>query len=94
MSIKELKVVVESIVWKFKANVPNVVNNEVKVLGVVVLFRLSDINSYYELIDVGQGKYENYLSNIDYIEVIDTHVVEGLSGNISVENPKVLMQNI
>lgn len=53
-------------------NIHDVVNNGVKVWGVLVLFGPSDINSYHSLIDVGKGDYKNYLNDVDYKDVIET----------------------
>lgn len=55
----------------FDTNVPNIVENRVKVRGVLVPFGLLDIHVYYGLMDMGQGKYENYLSGVEYNDAIE-----------------------
>lgn len=64
--VKIPDVAIESIVWEFYANVPDAIDNKATVRGVLILFGLSDINTFYGLRDVGQGKYESYLDNVDY----------------------------
>lgn len=54
----------------------------------------SHINSFYGLRDVGQGEYENYLDNVDYKEVIEVLIVEGLSGIQSMGDINLLKLSI
>lgn len=62
--VKKPYVIVESIVYEFYAIVPNIVNNNVKAYDTLVSFDSYHINVNYDLVDVGQGEYENCLSNV------------------------------
>lgn len=75
--INEPKVVVESIVQEFYANVSYIVENKIKVHNVLALFRPFGINFHYGLIDISKGEYETYLSNMDYVAVIGSLIIEG-----------------
>lgn len=72
--IEETEANIESIVQEFYASVYDAIDNQETVWGIQVPFGPSDINSYYGLMDVGQGEYENYLSNVDCSEVIENLV--------------------
>lgn len=48
------------------------------------MFGLYDINAHYGLLDIWQGEYETYLSNVDYTIVIDSLVIEGTKWNYAI----------
>lgn len=78
--VKNPEATVESNVLEFYANFPNVYDNKVKLRNVLVLFGPYDIKAHYGLMDIGQFEYETYLSDVNYIDVIEKFGMEGLSG--------------
>lgn len=76
------------IVRKFYANVPNVIVNKVKVWDVLAPFSPSNIKSHYSLMDVAKDEYENYLQNMEYIDVIVTLPMERAEWEITNRKPR------
>lgn len=70
--VRSSEVGIMSIVREFYAHVPNAVNDRAIVKGVFIALSASTINYCYGMRDVNQGRYESYLENINYEEVIDT----------------------
>lgn len=54
--IKEHKIAIESLIWEFYANVPDIVDNMVKVKNLFVPFKPNDINTHYLLVNVREGQ--------------------------------------
>lgn len=74
--IKESKFVVEFVILEFYANISNAIDYMVDVQGVVVPFGPLDTNAYYGLMNIGQGEYETYLSNMDHAAMIEVLAIE------------------
>lgn len=62
---KELNAAIESLVQELQATFSNVVDDMV-FRNVVVHCRPNDINGHYYFLHIGEGKYEQYLCNVDY----------------------------
>lgn len=63
-------------------------DNKIKVWDVLVPFWSFDINSHQGLKDIGHGKYETYLSNVDYVIVIENLAVEGVEWDYANGKPR------
>lgn len=64
-------------------------NNRVMVMGVLVSFSTSTIiNGYYGMMNVSQGKYEDYLENIDYKKVKEALTLRETGWDITNERHK------
>ncbi|KAJ0092115.1 hypothetical protein Patl1_27170 [Pistacia atlantica] len=61
---------VASIVEEFYANLPDNYNGKTRFRGKEVKFDAETINQYYELPQVEEDEYEEYLKNVDYAKVI------------------------
>ncbi|KAJ0096562.1 hypothetical protein Patl1_27998 [Pistacia atlantica] len=61
---------VAPIVEEFYANLPDSYNGKTRVRGKEVKFDAETINQYYELPQVEEDEYEEYLKNVDYDKVI------------------------
>lgn len=75
---EEPRVIIMSIGKTFYANVPNVVDNKAIIRGELVPFDAFDMNSFYGMRYVKQGKYEAYFENMDYKEVIQVLIIKGV----------------
>ncbi|KAJ0083719.1 hypothetical protein Patl1_29728 [Pistacia atlantica] len=60
---------VAPIVEEFYANLPDSYNGKTRVRGKEVKFDAETINQYYELPQVEEDEYEEYLKNVDYDKI-------------------------